>query len=182
MSFSALIQPGDSASGIERKDFIGSAVGDAGEKRFVRDCLSLSATKVGNISRDNQRRKMIILVSDGTNTRYNAHSYDDTLRLLLSSNISVYAIGVDSAVILRGTTLLSKYAHATGGDVYYAAGQSDLARLYAQATEQSRHQYTLGYLPQETDRAKVYHSIEVRIRRPGLTLLTRNGYYSVSGR
>ncbi len=130
--------------------------------------------------RDSQRRRMIILVSDGTNVKNNTHSYDETLRLLLSSNISVYAIGLDQAVVLRGTTILSHYAHATGGDVYYAPKSSDLADLYTRVTEQARHQYTLGYLPQDTDRGKPYHSIEVRIRRPGLSLLTRDGYYTVA--
>jgi VWFA-related protein len=130
--------------------------------------------------RDSQRRRMIILVSDGTNVKNNTYSYEETLRLLLSSNISVYSIGVDQAVILRGTTILSRYAHATGGDVYYAAKSSELADLYTRVTEQARHQYTLGYLPAETDRGKPYHSIEVRIRRPGLSLLTRDGYYSVA--
>ena len=38
---------------------------------------------------------MIILVSDGVNAKNNTHSYDETLKLLLSSDISVYAIGVD---------------------------------------------------------------------------------------
>ena len=97
-------------------------------------------------TRDRERRKVIVLVSDGTNARNNTHTYDETLKLLLSSDVSVYAIGLDSAVILRGTTVLSRYAHATGGDVYYAAHESDLPNLYAQVSEQARHQYTIGYL------------------------------------
>ena len=129
-------------------------------------------------ARDTQRRKMVILVSDGTNAKNNTHSYEETLRLLLSSNISVYSVGVDSATILRGTTLLSRYAHSTGGDVYYALRPATLPQFYARVTEQARHQYTLGYVPAETDRSKPYHTIEVRIRRSGLTLLTRDGYYS----
>ena len=130
-------------------------------------------------TRDSQRRKMIILISDGTNAKYNTHSYDLTLRTVLSSNISVYSVGLDSAVILRGTTILSKYAHATGGDVYYATRASELPGFYTRVTEQARHEYTLGYFPSDTDRAKPYHSIEVRIRRPGLALLTRDGYYTI---
>jgi Ca-activated chloride channel homolog len=130
-------------------------------------------------TRDSQRRKMIILISDGTNAKYNTHNYEATLRTVLSSNISVYSVGLDSAVILRGTTILSKYAHATGGDVYYATRASELPGFYSRVTEQARHEYTLGYIPSDTDRAKPYHSIEVRIRRPGLALLTRDGYYSI---
>lgn len=131
-------------------------------------------------SRGRDRRKVIILVSDGVNARNNTHSYDDTLKLLLSVDVSVYAIGVDAAILNRGTSLLSHYAHATGGDVYYSARGSSLAELYSQVGEQARHEYTLGYTPSGTDRAQDYHSIEVRIRRSDLRLLTRDGYYQVA--
>ena len=129
-------------------------------------------------TRGRERRKVVVIVSDGTNSRYNAHTSAEALKLLLSSDVSVYSIGLDSAVILRGTTDLSRYAHSTGGDVYYAAHESDLPNLYAQVSEEARHQYTIGYISAGTDRGKPYHSIEVRIRRPGLNLLTRNGYYT----
>lgn len=143
--------------------------------KHVDDALYVAAQILR--TRGRERRKVIVIVSDGTNSRYNAHTSAETLKLLLSSDISVYAIGVDSAVILRGTTDLSRYAHSTGGDVYYAARESDLPKLYAQVSEEARHQYTIGYLPAGTDRGKSYHSIEVRIRRAGLSLLTRDGYY-----
>jgi Ca-activated chloride channel family protein len=130
-------------------------------------------------TRGRERRKIILIVSDGANARYNAHTSSETMKTLLSSDISVYAIGLDQAVLLRGTTDLSHYAHQTGGDVYYALHESDLPDLYAQTSEQARHQYTIGYIPTGTDRGKPYHSIEVRIRRSGLTLLCRDGYYLV---
>ncbi len=130
-------------------------------------------------TRGRERRKVILIVSDGANSRYNAHTSSETMKALLSSDISVYAIGLDQAVLLRGTTDLSHYAHQTGGDVYYALHESDLPDLFAQTSEEARHQYTIGYVPSGTDRGKLYHSIEVRIRRPGLTLLCRDGYYIV---
>ena len=127
--------------------------------------------------RERGRRKIIYLISDGLNSRNNTYSFSDTLKLLLSADISVYAIGVGDAALNRGTGVLSKYARATGGDVFYAAKRSELENLYAQVTEQARNQYTLAYVPQQTDRTLDYHSIEVRVRRPGLILLARDGYY-----
>ena len=144
--------------------------------KHVDDALYVAAQMLR--TRGRERRKVVVIVSDGTNSRYNAHTSAEALKLLLSSDVSVYSIGLDSAVILRGTTDLSRYAHSTGGDVYYAAHESDLPNLYAQVSEEARHQYTLGYISAGTDRGKAYHSIEVRIRRPGLSLLTRNGYYT----
>lgn len=127
--------------------------------------------------RERGRRKIIFLLSDGINSRNNSVSFSDTIKLLLSAGISVYAIGVGDAVLNRGISVLARYAHSTGGDVFYAATRADLESLYSQVTEQARNQYTLAYVPQETDRTLEYHTIEVRVKRPGLTLLARDGYY-----
>ncbi len=134
-------------------------------------------------SRPREMRKIIFLISDGQNAKNNTHKYDETLKLLLSANISVYAVGVGEANLNRGITflgnnVLAKYAHATGGDIFYGGvSRENLEELYARVSEQARNQYTLAYSGARTDRSKPYHSIEVRVRRPGLTLLTRNGYY-----
>jgi len=45
-------------------------------------------------------------------------------------------------------------------------------------TEEARHQYTLYYSPNGTDRGADYHSIEVRIEREGLNVTAREGYYT----
>src|SRR5262249_45113098 len=129
--------------------------------------------------RERGRRKIIYLVSDGHNSRSNSVSFTDAIRLLLSADISVYAIGVGDAVLNRGTGVLSKYAHSTGGDVFYAANRGELEGLFSRVAEQARNQYTLAYVPQNTDRTLEYHSIEVRAKRPNLTLLARDGYYTV---
>ena len=146
-----------------------------GTTKHVDDAIHAAAELLR--TRDRQRRKIVIIVSDGANARDNKYSYDETVKLLLSSDISVYAIGLDEAFFKRGLTDLAHYAHATGGDVYYVARGSALPALYAQVSEQARHQYTIGYVPASTDRTQEYHSIEVRVRRPDLTLLTRDGYY-----
>ena len=127
--------------------------------------------------RDRERRKVIILVSDGVGARTNTYNYDQTLALLLSSNVSVYAIGTDAALLRRGASPLSRYARATGGDTYFVNNAPALSRAYAQVAEEARHQYTLAYVPAGTDRTQNYHSIEVRVRRPGLDVLSRDGYY-----
>ena len=59
----------------------------------------------------------------------------------------------------------------------YAAKQQDLERLYSEVTEQARNEYTLTFAPQGADRSRDFHPIEVRVRRPGLNVLTRTGYY-----
>ena len=128
-------------------------------------------------SRERGRRKIILLISDGHNSRSNTNKFSDTIKLLLSADISVYAIGVGDAELSLGTSVLSKYARATGGDVFSTTRRAELESIYAGVTEEARNQYTLAYLPQKTDRSLDYHSIEVRVRRSGLSLLARDGYY-----
>ena len=55
--------------------------------------------------------------------------------------------------------------------------RENLEGLYGRVSEQARNQYTIGYSGAHADRSKPYHTIEVRVKRPGLSLLTRDGYY-----
>ncbi len=130
-------------------------------------------------ARPHERRKVIILVSDGVDAKNNTYSYDQTLIALLSSDASVYAIGTDAALLRRGASPLARYAHATGGDIYFVNNEAALSQAYAQVAEEARHQYTLAYSPAGTDRTKNYHSVEVRVKRAGLNVLARDGYYLV---
>jgi VWFA-related protein len=124
------------------------------------------------------RRKMILLVSDGQNgVRANKHSYDDTVRQLQRNNVTVYSVAV-GAYLDRKFSRLINYAHATGGDVYFAAKEESMADIYPRITEESRHQYTLAYSPTGVPKGEEYHTIEVRVERPGLKVVAREGYYS----
>src|SRR6267154_1688375 len=70
--------------------------------------------------RDRERRKIIFLISDGVNgAKFNVNNYDTVLKELLRYNIAIYGVGVGSAFFERRFERLSKYAHDTGGDVYY---------------------------------------------------------------
>src|SRR5215469_2600747 len=128
---------------------------------------------------ERKRRKIILLISDGVNNpKFNTNKYDIVLRDLLRFDIAVYGVGVGSAFFNRKFERLSKYAHDSGGDVYYGLKSEDMEEFYSRVTEEARNQYTLAYNPAGTDRGVEYHSIEVRVKRPGLTILTREGYYS----
>ena len=129
------------------------------------------------------RRKIIFLVSDGTNSSHNVHSLEETLHFLLAADVSVYSISVTRSVPLgrslvqHGQSQLEKYAADTGGESFFAGKQRDLERLYSDLTEEARNEYTLTFTPEDIHKDQDYHSIEVRVRRPGLRILAREGYY-----
>lgn len=131
-------------------------------------------------NRPRNRRKIIFIVSDGVDggKKYNKNTFDNTVKELNGHSISVFGVGVGSAFFDRKFEKLSQYAHATGGDVYYAAKKETLQDMYSRITEEARNEYTLAYVPRDTNRAKDYHDVEVRVKREGLTILTRNRYYT----
>lgn len=123
------------------------------------------------------RRKVILLISDGQNgAKFNTHTYDETRTELLRQGISVYSVATGSSYFERRFNRLVSYSHDTGGDIYYGAKQNAFSEFYTRITEEARNQYTLTYSP-KGERPVDYHSIEVRVRRDGLTILARQGYY-----
>jgi Ca-activated chloride channel family protein len=124
-----------------------------------------------------QHRKVILLISDGQNgAKFNTHNYDETRAELLRQGITVYSVAVGSAFFERKFSRLEEYAHDTGGDVFFGAKSESFEEFYSRITEQARNQYTLSFEP-KGERKVDYHTLEVRVRREGLTILTRKGYY-----
>ena len=123
------------------------------------------------------RRKVILVISDGQNgPKFNNHSYDETRAELLRQGITVYCVATGSSYFERKFNRLVNYSHDTGGDIYYGAKQQALSEFYSRIAEEARNQYTLTYSP-SSERKVDYHTIEVRVRREGLTILAREGYY-----
>ncbi len=125
----------------------------------------------------NKRRKVILLISDGENgAKFNTHKYEEVKAELLRQGITVYSVAVGSSYLERKFNRLVSYSHDTGGDIDYGVRANAFEDMYARIEEQARNQYTLTFAPQG-DRKVDYHSIEVRVRREGLKILTRQGYY-----
>lgn len=125
------------------------------------------------------RRKMILVVSDGENgPQFNHNTYADTLEALLRDNVSVYSLAVGSSLSTHKFSRLINYANDTGGDIYYASTSAAMEKLYSQITEEARHEYTLAYVPRGANPHTAYHRVEVRVARPGVSVKTRQGYYT----
>jgi VWFA-related protein len=146
--------------------------------KALDDAVYAAAQLLKDRDPERRRRKIIMLISDGVNgAKFNTNNYDTVIKDLLRYDIAVYGIGVGSAYFDRKFERLAKYAHDSGGDVYYGLKTKAMEELYSRVTEEARNQYTLAYTPTGTDREEKYHSIEVRVKREGLTILTRQGYY-----
>jgi VWFA-related protein len=169
------------------------------QSRVINDAILEAARDLSK--RDRVRRKIIFVISDGRE-RGSTASYADTLKVLLTQNIIVYAVGVDGAAIpgyeklqkihmpnlglnklgfepIGYGNILSKYVGATGGGTVYAeSARADIEQAYARAIGDARNQYTLGYTPSKPGIGG-YRQIEVRVRGRGgnLKVYAKDGYY-----
>jgi len=122
------------------------------------------------------RRKIIFLITDGANSGHNDVSTSSLLNALRRSGVQVYSIGVDNARLLRGSALLSRLASASGGESFTALKQNSIEALYSRITEEARYQYVLSYAPPKPEgAAPAFHSIAVRLSKPGLIPIARDG-------
>lgn len=158
------------------------------ESSVLNDAILAAAKELSR--RDPTRRKVLFVISDGKEIGSRA-SYSDVLKVLLSNQITVYAVGVGGAALpgygqlekvripgLGYGNILPKYASATGGQVFNEIDQQAIETAYSRVTEEARNQYTLGYDTRTTP-SSAYRTIEVRVNRPGLRIYARDGYYQL---
>lgn len=104
------------------------------------------------------------------------HAYD----LLNASQVAIYpidALGVGN-VTFQSPALLSMdaVAEATGGVAYY--NTNALGTAVSQALYNGANYYAMAYIPPPVKYDGKYHSIEVKVDRPGVNLVYRKGYYA----
>jgi len=157
----------------------------AQETHALNDALLRAAIDLGK--RPRERRKVIFIISDGRESGSEA-AYADVLRVLLTNEITVYAVAVDDAAIpvirklkeikipRKGYgNILPKYTSATGGEDFPEFTQSAIEEAYNRAMGDARNQYTLGYYSHA--QPGVYRQLEVKVARAGLKVHAKDGFY-----
>jgi len=85
--------------------------------------------------------------------------------------------GVSSANrVQNGNLALQVLAAQSGGRVLTSS--NDIAKLITSCLEDSRAFYTLSFDSPPADHANEYHSLQIKISKPGLSAHTRTGYYA----
>jgi VWFA-related protein len=167
------------------------------ESHVLNDAVLKAALDLAK--RPRERRKVIFIISDGREYRSNA-SYRDVLKVLLSNNITVYAIGVGGSAIpvyskieklhlprFGYSDILPKYASATGGEVFNELTRTGLEDAYSRLMGDARNQYTLGYVSHAPTVGQ-HNDVEVLIDRPScrrssirpcVDVTAKEGYYAM---
>jgi VWFA-related protein len=135
------------------------------------------------------RRRIVFVISDGK--EYGSKTKESELIKYLQRNkIEVYATLVgDSAIPGMGfldrihlpftmrDDVLPRIAGATGGECDPEFRPKGIENSFAHITEEVRTQYTAGYYTHASPFDERFRKLEVRVLRPGLTVIAKAGYY-----
>jgi VWFA-related protein len=157
------------------------------EAHVLNDAILRAGLDLGK--RDKNRRKVILVISDGQELGSQA-SYRDVLRVLETRDIQVQAVVVGGGAMPVWKQigkfhvkeqgfwdLLPRYTRATGGgQVNTELTRNAIEDAYGRITSDVRNQYTMGYAVRSTP-SSMYHSIVVNVDRGGLKVLAKEGYY-----
>ena len=127
---------------------------------------------------DAGRRKIIVIVSDGNDTR-SVQNMNDNILFLIDSEIQVYSIALETGFFGRLFNTLDDYSRLTGGDIYHV-GNTKLGPAFPKVMEEARNQYVLTYVSSNeapSDRI-VFRRIEVLSEQP-YDIVHKAGYYQV---
>jgi VWFA-related protein len=140
----------------------------------LHDAVYEAATALQSQAEDH--RKIIFIISDGRAVGANAHTFDQTVDMLLKNQIQVFGVSTTFATFGSFGTLTS-YAHATGGDVFPGTSTASMETAFGRITEAARYEYVLGYVSSnKAGQIPVFRTIEVKTRSPKYVVLHRKGY------
>ena len=135
------------------------------------------------IGRRTRERAALVVISDGADTASDT-SVSEVRTALLRSDAFVYAIAIDSprrqAINARvNAAALGEITNQSGGRTEVVQDMDGLRAATASIAEELNRQYVMAYAsPRATDGK--YHSIRVRVVRPGYKVHARNGYVGIA--
>ena len=142
------------------------------------DALYLASERL----EDREGRHVIVVVTDGGDT-VSAKNYHQALEAAQRADTVIYAILVmpitnDAGRNIGGENALATLTASTGGKVFMPSVGATLDAAFAEILSDLRTQYLIGYYPRNVPFTKDrFHRVEVKLSRPDLRAITRNGYY-----
>jgi VWFA-related protein len=140
---------------------------------LLYDAVSSTATnKLKGVS----GRKAMVIISDGIDIGSRA-SLEAAVRQAQTANAIVYSICYPNEH-QSGCGYLKSLAEPAGGRMFDLGANTPLAEIFRIIQDELRSQYSLGFVPDDAAGDGVFRKLQVRVRRKGMRVLARKGYYA----
>ena len=136
-----------------------------------------------------EKRKAILLISDGWDTTSSKASFDSVMKKSLAAGVTIYTVdliddglrvgsGSEMAGLRRGQNEMREFAAQTGGRYVHSPQGDKLEDAFDNIVEELRNQYTLTYYSSNPKRDGRWRKLNVSASRPGLATRSRKGYWA----
>ncbi len=144
---------------------------------------------VEKVQRGAHQKRALLLISDGqdNDSRY---TFSEVRRLLKESDVVLYSIGIlggydpGSSLGLEGQGILDELSAVSGGKAFFPNSAPEMDEIFEKIALELRHQYSIGYRPNNFTNDGKWHKVKVRVTPPrGLPRLfvrSREGYYAIT--
>ncbi len=149
----------------------------AGGSTKLYDAIWVS---VNELLRHEVGRRMLVILSDGADTQSMTRD-NEALKVAQEQDVVIYGIGVRSRRFDSDFGKLKKFAEGTGG--LFFNSNVDLQKIreaFRRINRGIKNQYALGYVSTNPRRDGSFREIKVRMKRSGLNVTHRKGYYAPS--
>jgi len=149
----------------------------AGGSTKLYDAIWVS---VNELLRHEVGRRMLVILSDGADTQSMTRD-NEALKIAQEHDIVIFGLGVRSRRFDSDFGKLKKFAEGTGG--LFFNSEVDLQKLreaFRRINRGIKNQYALGYVSTNPRRDGSFREIKVRMKRSGLNVTHRKGYYAPS--
>jgi Ca-activated chloride channel family protein len=146
-----------------------------------QNTLGTSAPRAAEVP--NQRRRAIILLTDGQDTTSRLPR-SEAINRALDAETVIYAIGIgDSKYEGVDHDALNAVAVGTGGRAFFPKRETDLRNAFAEIEQELRSQYLIAYSSTNKNRDGAYRQMHIDITNPELQkeqlkLRHRPGYFA----
>jgi VWFA-related protein len=157
------------------------------EYHTLNDAILEAAKETSSVDRG--RRRVVYVISDGKEYGSKA-SQKQVIQYLQRNNVTVYATLVGDASIpgmgfldrihiplTMRDDVLPKYTTATGGGFDPEFRPKGIEESFQKLADEVRAQYTVGYYTKASPFDEKFRKTEIRVLRPGLTIIAPDGYY-----
>lgn len=124
-------------------------------------------------------RKALIIVSDGGDNA-SQQKFSQVLALARRSQVMIYSIVLVGADEEENPKILQRLSKETGGIAYSPSSVESVTDVSMRIARDLREQYTLGFVPEKSDRNGSFRKLDVKVTAPGrgrIHVRTRPGYF-----
>ncbi len=144
---------------------------------------------VEKVKQGRHQKRAILLISDGQDNS-SRYTYGELRKLLKEANVQIYCLGIielgggaGSSLDIGGQAILEEISQNTGGKAFFPRSGAELEDATTRIALELRHQYSIGYVPNNEQRDRRWRKIKVRINPPrglpALNVRTKEGYYAL---